>query len=92
MNDIPCIMYSCLYITYLERGRTHEIFLFQTQLFAFKQIVVGVQNAGDIFSGVPVENGLNVITVVDYNIIRKKPIDFVALKKYYVLRISICGI
>lgn len=56
---------SLILIPYLESGSYHEVFLFQTQFLAFEEVVIGIQHARNVLGGVTVQNGLDVITIVD---------------------------
>lgn len=51
---------------YLKSSSDHEVLLFQTKFFAFEEVIVRVQNTGDVFSRVTIQDGLDVITVIDY--------------------------
>lgn len=44
----------------LKRGRTQEVLLFETQIFAFRDVVVRIENARDIFGVVAITNSLNI--------------------------------
>lgn len=52
---------------YLKSGGTHEVFLLQTELLALKEVIIGVQDLGDILSQVTVQHGLDVVSVVDWD-------------------------
>ena len=49
----------------LEGGSAHEVLLLQAELLAFEEVIVGVQHAGDVLGEVAVQDGLDVVTVVD---------------------------
>ena len=44
---------------------TQEILLFQSKLFPLKNVVIWIQNSGNIFSQIPVQNRLDVGTVIN---------------------------
>ena len=68
MNETdPIVTESSESTANLQSGCHHEVFLLQTQLFAFEEVVVGVQHARDVLSQVAIQNRLNVIAVVDCN-------------------------
>ncbi len=63
--EIKCKQSDWVSSGHLESGGHHEVFLFQTQLFALEEVVVGVEDLGDVLGHVAVEHGLDVVAVVD---------------------------
>jgi len=55
----------------LQRGGAHEVLLLQTQLLALEEVVIGVQDTGNVLSQITVQHGLDVVTIVDWRGIKK---------------------
>lgn len=49
----------------LKCGGAHEVFLLEPELSSLEEVIVGVQNTRDVLGVVAVENGLDVIAIVD---------------------------
>lgn len=48
-----------------QRSSAQEIFLLKTKFLAFKEVVVRIQHARNVFGNVAVQNGTNVITTIE---------------------------
>lgn len=53
------------FICYPQSCGAHEIFLFQTEFFSLKMILIRIQNPGNIFGQVSIQNGLDIVSIVD---------------------------
>ena len=57
---------------YLKSGGHHKVFLLETQFFAFEEVIVGVQDTRDVLGKVTIQDGLDVITVIDLKFAKNK--------------------
>ena len=58
-----CLQYLPLYV---KLGELAQIFhLFQPELFSLEEVVVGIEDTGNVFGIVPIEDGINVFSTVD---------------------------
>ncbi|KAJ6647790.1 hypothetical protein Bhyg_03013 [Pseudolycoriella hygida] len=59
--------FRCLVTTdnILKGCSAHKVFLLQAQFFAFKKVIIGIQDPRDIFGQITIQHGLNVVTVID---------------------------
>jgi hypothetical protein len=46
--------------------------LLETQFFAFEEVIVGVQDTRDVLGEVTIQDGLDVITVIDLKFAKNK--------------------
>lgn len=49
----------------LKSGSYHEVFLLQSKLLTFEEVVVRIKHSGDIFCQITINHSLYVVTVVN---------------------------
>ena len=52
----------------LKSGSNHEIFLFEAELFSLEKVVIGIKNSRDVLGSVTIQNSLDIITIVNWNL------------------------
>jgi hypothetical protein len=54
-------------ISHLQSSSTHKIFLFQTQLLSFKEVVIGIQHPRYVLCIISIKHSLYIISIINYN-------------------------